>query len=706
MTRALSVEDVLGIRFPSDVAFDTAGRWLGWMWRDGSSVDVWFATIGDADGVGAPIRATTSGSVSSWAPRPGGGLAWTDHRGIGLLDATMAAEPPLDVGPAHHLVVSPHRAEIAAVVDRRVVTWLPGQDAVVHDLAAQAGIINPGPATALRWSPDGGHLAVATTDEGHRGLLVIDRRGTERWRFARTDGFVTGFCWLDDHQVSITVDRPPLDRLHQLVSIAHGTVTTILHERGDPVIGGAGAHGFPVPTVASPGGDHLVITRYRNGWAHLDLWDVATSTLVPLTHGAHDDAGGGRFDHPRWSHDGSSLVFCSSRDDESARQLWRLEIDAHASTRPRAGRLERLTAVPGTSWWPVPRPLPSDGTARPVMDLAFLHAGPHHSPDVWLLDSSSARTVQVTRSMPDGWHGATTAPRHVLLPGDDGTPVHAELYVEGELDPQRPRPALVFAHGGTIDQMRHGWHPGLPYLAPMSWHQWLVRHGWVVLTVDYRGSGGHGLDYQMALWGRMGDVDVADCVAAGRWLADLDGVASSAVGIWGISYGGYLTLAALTMHPGVFAAGISIAGVWDWEVVRDERATSDVLLSLTGAYRMTRGAAGSEADERWVAASPSAAAERLDAPLLVLHGTGDTKVTMSQPELLVDRLEALGKDLEVVAYPGEPHVFSARETWRDAYERMEAFLDRHVAARAGARWRRSAHSAAASDAASDGASRR
>jgi len=685
----LTIDDVLGIKSPSDVAFGVTGDWLGFLWNDGGSTDVWWVDFDrshvHAEAVSEPRRVTTSGTVTSWVPLAGGGLAWSDDRGIGFTDDPRTQDPKLGghiiaVGAADHVAAAPTHNEIAAVADRRLVTWKPGAEPRTWALNAEVGIINPGPARTVQWSLDGSHLALATRDNGQRGLIVVETDGAIRWR-GPADGYVTGFCWMAGNRLVVTIDRPPLERVYEIVDMASGATTVILEEQGEEVIGGASAHGFPVGPIASPDGSNLVITRVRDGWAQLDLWSLASGTLAELTDGAFECTGGGRFDHPRWSPDGRSIFYVSSEGDWSQRQLWRTPIDPDAPVAPGAkGDAHQLTQLPGTNWWPVPRPprATRSGDAQADVDVVFLHAGPHESPDIWSLNSGTGSTRQLTRSMPGAWAGATTAPRHVRIVARDGTLIHADLYVAGNLDPQHPRRALIFAHGGTIDQMRHGWHPGLPYLAPMSWHQYLVDRGWAILTVDYRGSSGYGLDYQTALWGRMGDIDVTDCVDAGRWLADQDWVAPNAVAIWGISYGGYLTLASLTKHPGTFAAGISVAGVWDWQVVRDERATSDALLSATGAYRMTAGAAGQSADDTWATASPSRYATGLDDPLMVLHGTGDQKVTMSQTDLLVATMDRLGKHIEVVAYPGEQHVFASRDTWRDAYVRMEEFLDAHV----------------------------
>ena len=651
----LTLEDVLGIRYPSDPVFDNAGERLGFLWNDGGTTDVWVFERS----TGACRRASDgSGGVTAFAWSATGVLAWC-QRGSVVVEGTQVIEDR----HATALAFAPDGSALAVPIGDAVVVWRDGHPPHEFPLGIELGIINPGPGVALRWSPDGASLALATREQGRRGLVVLDVvDGRCVWQWS-SHGFVTAFTWLTSSKLHVTVDRPPLHRDHLLVDIPSGDSETLVAEAGPEVIGGAGAHACPVAPVAHPDGTRIAYTLYRDGWAHLHLLDVGTGRLRPVTDGPFDDVGGGRLDVPSWAPGGKSIVFCSSRGDLAQRQLWRHSLD-DSSCFP-------VTSLPGTNWSPIHAP---SGDA-----LAFLHAGPDRSPDIWLIDSVGAEPRQVTFSMPDAWSGeVAVAPTHMRFESADGVSIHADIFTPRDFDPSRRYPAVVFAHGGTIDQMRFGWSPGLPYLGPYSWHQYLVDRQFVVLSVDYRGSGGYGLDYQMALWGRMGVVDVEDCVSAGRWLRDQPWIEPERVGIWGISYGGYLTLAVLTKAPGVFRAGIAVAGVWDWDAVRDQRAEADVCLSSTGAYRMVAEHDDVAAEIARFEASPKNFADGLTDHLLVLHGSGDRKVTVGQTDMLIEQCVSLGKHLEVMYYPGEQHVFVQRSTWRDAFRRMEGFFQRHL----------------------------
>ena len=651
---------MLEIRYPSDLSISPSTEQMAFLWNDGGSTDLWTCDLSPA----APRRVSDgTGAVSAFSWSPSAVLAWV-QRGQTIVDGRVVDS----VSDPEYLAWSPVEETLAIVEGHRLTRWSSDTGPVSFTVSAELGIINPGPGVAVRWSPDGQAIAVATRTEGKRGLTVLGSEdGRAVWTWSG-DGFVTAFTWLSSEDLHVTIDDPPLRRSHLMVSITTGMTTVLVAESGRDVIGGTGAHACPVAPVPDPAGTRVAYTMYRDGWAHIYLLDLRTAEMTQVTTGKFDDIGGGRLDVPDWAPDGHSIVFSSSRGDLTQRQLWRYSLD-DASCTP-------LTALPGTNWGPR-----HDPTGEV---LVFMHAGPFESPDIWLLDLSAEHATprQVSFSMPAAWTSdAIVAPEHMTFDSADGAEVHADLFKPKQFDPQHRYPAVVFVHGGTVDQMRFGWSPGLPYLGPYSWHQYLVDRGYVVLSVDYRGTSGYGLDYQMALWGHMGIVDLQDCVSAGRWLEEQSWIDGDAVGIWGISYGGYLTLAALTKAPTVFRAGIAVAGVWDWDAVREQRADADVCLSVTGRYRMFADHEGAAAEIAQFDASPKNFADGLVDHLFVLHGTGDRKVTMGQTDMLISRCVELGKQVEVMYYPGEQHVFVDRATWRDAYRRMERFFERHLRGR-------------------------
>jgi dipeptidyl aminopeptidase/acylaminoacyl peptidase len=225
-------------------------------------------------------------------------------------------------------------------------------------------------------------------------------------------------------------------------------------------------------------------------------------------------------------------------------------------------------------------------------------------------------------------------------------------------------PAIVYPHGGPTWQAFRRFEP---------FKQLLVREGFAVLDVDFRGSTGYGRAFRVANHGEWGHADVQDLVDAGRWLMDqpwCDG----RLAIWGGSYGGYMVLSALVEAPEMWRAGIDLYG--DSEIAESFRHGD-----RPGRLDLQRQMGTPDdpgAAERYRRGSPVYRAERIEAPLLILHGRKDKRVVPLMTERMVEALEIEGKHHEVVWYDEEAHGWERRENRRDAYTRTLAFLKRHV----------------------------
>jgi len=200
-------------------------------------------------------------------------------------------------------------------------------------------------------------------------------------------------------------------------------------------------------------------------------------------------------------------------------------------------------------------------------------------------------------------------------------------------------------------------------------NQLLVQRGYTVLAVDYRGSIGYGRAFRVANHRDLGGIDLDDVLAAGRYLTRLDRPHVGRVGAWGRSYGGYLALHALVSAPPAFDAVVDVAGVADWSALARDPG---------GPWIVGRLGDPEEVPDRYRARSPIHGVGRIIRPLLVLHGADDRTVPVLQTVRLVDALVEAGLPFESMIYPGEAHVFSRRATWRDAFGRVERFLDRHL----------------------------
>jgi dipeptidyl aminopeptidase/acylaminoacyl peptidase len=225
-------------------------------------------------------------------------------------------------------------------------------------------------------------------------------------------------------------------------------------------------------------------------------------------------------------------------------------------------------------------------------------------------------------------------------------------------------PAIVYPHGGPTAQSLRAWIP---------FKQLLVREGFAFLDVDFRGSSGYGRPFRHANHDEWGHADAFDLIDAARWAAEqpwCDG----RLAVYGGSYGGYLVLCALVEEPSLWRAGIDLYG--DSDIAESYRHGDRV--GRIDLHRMMGSPDDPKRAELYRRGSPVHRAERIEAPVLILHGRKDKRVVPLMSERMVEALEIEGKHHEVHWYDDEGHGWERRENRRDAYNRILAFLRRHV----------------------------
>lgn len=429
------------------------------------------------------------------------------------------------------------------------------------------------------------------------------------------------------------------------LDVTTGALAVLDHQHDDAWLGGPPIQSnYTGPTLVEwlPGG-RLAFASERGGWSHLHLAEPDGATR-PLTSGAWEVRSAAL------SRDRSTWLLATSREHPS---------DDHLYTMPAAGgALTRLTSEEGRH----------EGVLSPDgQRLALLSSRSDRLADLWLRDPrAGGAEVRVTRSGSDHyWSHRWRRPEIVRFAHPDGGPLWAGLYRPEQPHPQRP--AVVYVHGGGYRQFAHrGWSVyGFSHASHYGMINWLVQQGYTVLDFDYRGSAGYGRDYRTDIHRSMGAKDVDGAVAAARWLVRTQGVDSARIGIYGVSYGGFMTLMSLFRYPGVFAAGISAAGVTDWAHYSDGW-TSRILGTPAADPEVYR------------ATSPIYHAAGLRDALLIQHGLVDDNVHFQDAARLVQKLVELGKRFEVIYHPVEPHVIETEAGQLDFHTRLAAFFQRHL----------------------------
>lgn len=404
-------------------------------------------------------------------------------------------------------------------------------------------------------------------------------------------------------------------------------------------------------------GDRIVFPWERTGWVHLYSVPAVGGEAVELTSGNFE------VEHVAISPSGNELVFSSNQGDIDRRHLWRVS--------PTAGPARPVTTGSGIEYWPV---FASDGA------LAFQATGGRTPPRVEIVRTrdyraaaagSASRQVLAPDIAPADFPAdRLVEPTAVTFKAPDGLTIHGQLFLPPGRRGDRKYPALVYLHGGSRAQMVLGYHYHRfdYYQKPYGLIQYLANQGYAVLSVNYRSGTGYGMEFREALkYGASGASEVQDVVAAGRYLRGRPDVDPARVGVWGGSYGGYLTAMALATASDVFAAGFDLHGVHAWNARTG--------FSPFSALNSTQRDSIVELARR---SSPIGNVDTWKSPVLFVHGDDDRNVHFNQGVALMAALRKRDVDIEYLVIPNEIHSFLLHSSWVRAFEAAADFFERRL----------------------------
>jgi len=404
-------------------------------------------------------------------------------------------------------------------------------------------------------------------------------------------------------------------------------------------------------TVTSPDGKYVAFISDRTGWAHVYAIPARATSQAQAKQLSKGEFGDGFIN---WSPDSKSVVYAHS---EAGNQQERFLSVANVAT----GVVQHVVTARGVNRDAVFSP---DGK-----QLAYLRSAVEHPQEVYSVSMAAGSTpVRLTDSLPPGLNPADlTAPVLVHYPSRrDHKPVPATLMVNKGLDKTTKHPAIIWIHGSGADQNYLGWHPG-SYRMYYGICQYFAQQGYVILTPDYRGSSGHSRAWTTGSYKDVGGGETDDVNAGADYLKTLSYVDPDRIGVWGLSYGGFLTMQSIIRAPKLFAAAIEVAGVGDWDTY------------AAGTSPRLGGTAVSD-PEFFERSAPVKHLDKIERPLMVLQGTNDTNVPLWETLKVVDRLEKLGTPFDMAFYPGEIHFFRRAFVLRDAWRRSDEFFYEHLVA--------------------------
>src|SRR6058998_56287 len=299
--------------------------------------------------------------------------------------------------------------------------------------------------------------------------------------------------------------------------------------------------------------------------------------------------------------------------------------------------------------------------------LAIIHAQGDSPHDIWVYDIKARTLKQITSSLVGGLHQDNFVNPHlVVYPSYAETPIASFLYIPANIKQDNSHPAIIYPHGGPQWEHFNSWYPRLQYF---------VSHGYVVMAPNFRGSTGFGREFTESLRKDCGGGDLKDLVAATEYLNRTGYVDPDRIAIMGCSWGGYLTLIALTKTPEIWAAGVSIVPLANWFTAHENE---DPVLQKNDEWLM-----GDPVTDRelWRDRSPIFFADKIRAPLLLLAGKNDIRCPVEETMQMAEAARKNGVTVEVKVYEDEGHGFVRRENEIDSIKRSAKFLETHVGAR-------------------------
>ncbi len=504
---------------------------------------------------------------------------------------------------------------------------------------------------APQWSPDGSQLAFTSSRGDHSFIAVFDKQAN-RFKFLSPsidrdinprwspDGKRIAFIRLFNVTDTFSNDR---DRFQpwaiEVADVRTGEAKEIWHSGSADNDSYSGFGGDFWQWVA---GNRILFSSEKDGWAHLYSISAEGGAVTALTPGEFE------VENVELSPDKSFVVFSTNKNDIDHRHLWRVNTSG--------GAPEQITRGDGIEMYPA--------FFNGGQQLAFFHSTARDPflPFTASLDGSNMKPLAPQAQPRDFPSAKLVVPEQVIFKAADGWEIHGQLFKPANASGKLP--ALVFMHGGPSRQMLLGWHYLYYYHNSYAMNQYLASRGYMVLSVNYRSGIGYGRSFRMAQHrGARGASEYQDVVAGAKYLRERDDVDKKRVGLWGGSYGGYLTALGLARNSDIFAAGVDFHGVHDWS---SPVAGLRVPIDTAERNRIAR------------ESSPISSVDKWKSPVLLIHGDDDRNVEFSQTVNLVRRLRANGVYFEQLIYPDEIHDFLRHQDWVHAYHASADFFDKHL----------------------------
>jgi dipeptidyl aminopeptidase/acylaminoacyl peptidase len=667
----VSIEEVMQAPYPSSLVASAKGNSVAWVFDTKGVRNVWVAEGGHARQItsytlddGFDIGDLACAADESLVAYVRGGSI-EDDLPANVNNSPEGAAPrevwviatsggaPRKLGGGHSPSFSPDGTRLV-FADKGKIWSAPASTGADAGSAAAPLIVDQGRIASMTFSPDGKKLAFVSARKEHSIVGVFDFA-------ART------ITWLSpslDHDTSpvfsaagteVAFIRIPSEKNAAFVSHRAGQPWSIWIADAASGEGrriwaaDSGAGSAFAPTLAQRNllwnsNDELVFPWEKTGWLQLYAIPARGGALRPITHGQFEVV------HMVLSPDRHRLVY-SSNEDIDRMHVWTVDFkdgQSRGSATP-ASKGHAIEDYPAVSGDGTIFALQSDAT-KPLQPVVLAAGGR------WQL-----LTAEAAASFPSA---KLVAPEAVTFTAKDGQIAHAQLFLPRDAGSAKLHPAIMFFHGGPRRQMLLGFNPMGAYNWMYALNQHFVSEGYIVISVNYRGGIGYGLDYREAKdFGPDGGSELNDLLGAVTYLQGRKDVNPRKVGIWGASYGGLMTALGLARASKDIAVGVDYAGVYNW----------DSMLASLGVP-----VEAGEATRRGFDSSPIATIDQWHSPVLVVQADDDRNVPLQQSLELIEDLRLHHVDHDEIMMPNEIHDLARYSSWIMLFKATDAYLNRHL----------------------------
>ena len=666
-TDPFSVEDVLSNSFPTGMVSSSSGSKLAWVQNERGVRNIWIAQYPDF--VGRQVTAYTGDdgqdiSELTFTPdesgiffvRGAGANRQGEFPNPALINSPISQEIRLlDLETGSHTKIADGRSIALSPEGKHLLFISKGQIWIWQDSDDPKQFLHTrGSAGSISWSPQGKRFAFVSNRGDHSFIGTYDFESEKIKYLSPSVDKDSNPVWSPDGS-KVAFIRIPNTR-NQLIFEPHReglpwsiVVTDLASDNSEAVWEADEGTGSVFRGISASNqifwsnNGFLVFPWEKYGWTNLFSLSLKDQKLTRLTKGEFE------VQFVSLSHDANEVFYSSNENDIDRQHIWKSTM---------TGQVEQLTSGEGIEWWPV---------SLPQGVIASLASGPKMPAHATLWRNGKSQPLldkPVVNNFP---MKDLISPEQVKITASDGLVIHGQLFKSKKLDSNMKHPAVLFFHGGSRRQMLLGFHHRGYYHNAYALNQYLASQGYIVLSVNYRSGIGYGMEFREAEnYGATGASEFNDVLGAGLYLKNRSDVDPDRIGLWGGSYGGYLTALGLSRASELFAAGVDIHGVHDWNIIIKNFIPSYNPNSRPNFEKLA------------FDSSPMAFIDTWKSPVLLIHGDDDRNVPFSESVDLAESLRKQNVEFEQLIFPDEVHGFLLHQNWVDAYKATADFFDRKL----------------------------